>query len=219
RGQEPRHPILKALAQTIAEHPQPIEPYHRLIEANRMDQRIKRHATYADVLHYCEHSATPVGRMVLAVWGYQDAERQRLSDATCIALQLANFWQDVRRDFAMGRIYIPLEDMQRFGYAEGELAAGVCNLNFKRLLQFEVERTRTLFQEGLKLVDMVEPELRLDLRLFTSGGMAVLDAIERQDYDVLSKRPVVGPWRKFRLASGALARLTAQRLASPFRRG
>ncbi len=209
-GGAPEHPILVALQETLRRRPQPLEPYLKLIEANRMDQRSKRHPTYAGLLHYCDHSANPVGRMVLAVFGYQDAERQRLSDATCTALQLANFWQDVRRDFAMGRIYIPLEDMARFGYSEDDLLAGVVSDSWRRLMAFEVQRARELFLEGAKLAGLVEGELRLDLRLFTAGGMSVLDAIERQRYDVLSKRPVVSKARKLRLMLSALAGLTAQ---------
>ena len=207
----PEHPILIALQQTVQDRDIPPEPFLKLIEANRMDQRSKRYPTYQDVLRYCEHSANPVGHMVLYVFGYSDPERQRLSDATCTALQLANFWQDVKRDYAMGRIYLPLEDMARFGYAEEELARGECNDSFRALMAFEVERARALFHEGVKLVDLVEGELRLDLKLFTMGGLAVLDAIERQGYDVLSRRPVVSKAKKARLALSALTRLAAQR--------
>ena len=189
----------------------PLSPFLKLVEANRMDQRIQRYPAYDDLLHYCDHSANPVGRMVLSVFGYNDEERQRLSDATCTALQLANFWQDVRRDFDMGRIYLPLEDMERFGYSEGELQAGVVNDRFRRLMAFEVDRARELFRVGVKLVDMVDGELRVDLKLFTMGGMSVLDAIEKQDYDVLSSRPVVSKARKLRLMASATVRLAAQR--------
>jgi len=212
-GGTPQHPILVALQQTLREHPMPPELYLKLIEANRMDQRNVRYPAYPDLLHYCDRSANPVGRMVLGVFGYHDEERQRLSDATCTALQLANFWQDVRRDLDLGRIYIPQEDMARFGYSEPELAAGVVNERWRRLMAFEVGRARELFLEGAKLVDRVEGELRLDLRLFTMGGMAVLDAIERRRYDVLSRRPVVSKAKRLRLTLSALAGLTAQRIA------
>ena len=207
----PEHPVMTALQQTIHKHQIPPEPFLELIEANRMDQREKRYPTYRDVLHYCEHSANPVGHMVLYVFGYSDPERQRLSDATCTALQLANFWQDVRRDYAMGRIYLPLEDMERFGYTEEELARGECNTPFRDLMAVEVDRARALFHEGVKLVDLVQGELRLDLKLFTMGGLAVLDAIQRQGYNVLSQRPVVSKSKKGRLALSALAGLAIQR--------
>ncbi|MBM4406351.1 MAG: squalene synthase HpnC [Chloroflexi bacterium] len=215
----PEHPFLQALQGTIQQHQMPRDLFLRLIEANRMDQRIKRYPTYQDVLRYCEHSATPVGRMVLHVFGYRDEERGRLSDATCIALQLANFWQDVRRDLAMDRIYIPQEDMARFGYSEAELRKGVANDAFRALMAFEVERARGLFREGLKLVDKVEGELRLDLRLFSDGGLSTLDAIKRRRYDVLSARLTVSKIKKVNLMLTGFAHLAAIKLFGGGRRG
>ncbi len=209
---EPQEPIMRALQETIRRHEMPMEPFLKLIEANRMDQRNRRYGTYQDLLQYCEHSATPVGRMVLAVFGYRDEERQRLSDATCIALQLANFWQDVSRDFAMGRIYLPQEDMLRFGVSEKELAERKATPAFTSLMRFEVERARGLFDEGARLVPMVSSDLRLDLKLFTAGGRAILDAVERQGYDTLSRRPQVSKAKKATLAFSGLLGLTAQRL-------
>ena len=193
-------PLFVALGRTIDEHKIPDEPFLRLIEANRMDQRVTRFGTYDDLLHYCEHSATPVGRMVLYVLGYRDPERQRLSDATCTGLQLANFWQDVSRDLPNGRIYIPLEDMRRFGYTEDDLRAGIADERYRALMRFEVRRARLLFAEGRALEDMVDRGARADVRLFRLGGEAVLDAIERADYDTLSRRPRTGKARKAWLA-------------------
>ncbi len=218
-GGAPEHPYLQALQATIQRHHMPMDIFLRLIEANRMDQRVKRYATYQDLLHYCEHSATPVGRMVLHVFGYRDEERGRLSDATCIALQLANFWQDVRRDLAMGRIYIPLEDMARFGYSETDLHSGVVNGNLRRLMEFEVGRARGLFREGLTLVERVDGELRLDLRLFSEGGLSILDAIEGRDYDVLTTRPTVPKSKKLLMMFTGFARLAAMKLPGRPRRG
>ncbi len=195
-GGTPRHPVMVALQETARAFEIPQEPFIRLIEANRMDQRRKRHPTYQDVLHYCEHSANPVGRLFLYLFGYRDAERQRLSDFTCTALQLANFWQDVRRDYAKGRIYIPLEDMERFGYTEAELAQGVFNDRFRRLMQFEVDRAEELFRRGLPLVGTLSGTVKVDVALFTKGGMEVLKAIRRQGYDVLSRRPRLSRARK-----------------------
>ena len=200
----PRHVYMVALQHTIAAYDIPREPFLKLIEANRIDQRRQRHATYQDVLHYCDHSANPVGHLFLHLFGYRDAERKRLSDFTCTALQLANFWQDVRRDLEMGRIYIPVEDMERFGVAEEDLAQGVATDAFRRLMAFQVERTRELFAQGAPLTDRVEGVARLDIRLFTLGGLSVLDAIERQGYDVLRRRPVVTKRRKAWLLAKAL---------------
>ena len=203
----PQHPYMLALQQTIEVFDIPRDPFLRLIQANRMDQTTKRHATYEELDYYCQHSANPVGHLVLYVSGYRDHERQRLSDYTCTALQLANFWQDVSRDFAMGRVYIPLEDMERFGYSEDELSRSVVNGPFRSLMAFEVERARDLFHRGLPLVDTLDGRLKLDVALFSLGGMKVLKAIERQDYDVLSRRPEVSKAAKVRLMLGTFLRL------------
>ena len=202
---EPSHPVHVALKETIHEFDLPREPFQRLIEANRMDQRAQRYPTYGDLLHYCEHSANPVGRLVLHLFGYGDEERQRMSDATCTALQLTNFWQDVARDYGKGRIYIPIEDMETFGYTEKELAGGVENPAFRELMTFEVERAEGLFREGAPLAGTLTGPARLDVALFTRGGMAVLEAIRRQDYRVLGKRPALSRARKTGLFLSAWA--------------
>lgn len=196
-----------ALQQTVRQFGMPKELFSRIIEANRMDQGSGRFETYADVLNYCEYSANPVGRMVLYLFGYSDHERQRLSDATCTALQLTNFWQDVAGDYKRGRIYIPLEDMRRFGYTEQMLSKGEYNGKFRELMAFEVDRASKLFDEGWKLTGMVNGVLRSDLKLFTLGGRAVLDGIRRIDYDTLHKRPTVSRLRKMLLLVSVLVRL------------
>ena len=138
----PSHPITVALAETIQRFHIPQELFLKLIEANRMDQRAHRHRTYEDLLRYCDHSANPVGRLFLYLFGYGDEERQRLADATCTALQLTNFWQDVRRDMDMSRVYTPQEDMERFGYTEERLQAGVADESFRDLMRFQVDRAK-----------------------------------------------------------------------------
>jgi squalene synthase HpnC len=206
-GGTPKHPYMVALQQTIRSFDIPQEPFVKLIQANRMDQSNTRYPTYRDLELYCHHSANPVGHLVLYVCGYRDQDRQRLSDYTCTALQLANFWQDASRDFAMGRIYIPLEDMASFGYSEEELARGTVTEGFRSLMAFEVERARDLFRKGLKLVDTLDGRLKLDVALFSVGGMKVLDAIERQNYDVLSRRPEVSKATKIRLMLSTMLKL------------
>ncbi len=198
-GGAPVHPYLVALQQTIREHDIPIEPFLKLVEANRIDQRTKRYPDYEALEYYCQHSANPVGRIVLHLFGYRDAHRQMLSDYTCTALQLTNFWQDVRRDYEMGRIYIPLEDMERFGYSEAMLAGRKFTPAFRDMMAFEVGRARVLFHRGLELVSTLDGRIRLDAALFSLGGMRVLDAIERQRFDVLSKRPVLSKRAKIGL--------------------
>ena len=195
----PRHPVMVALQQTVGRFNVPVHPFLRLIEANRMDQRQGRYSTYAELLHYCEHSANPVGHMVLYLFGYRDEERQRLSDATCTGLQLANFWQDVWRDWKIGRIYIPLEDMERFGYSESQLSRREHNSNFRELMAFQVARARDLFAKGCQLASLVDRRLRLDIKLFNLGGLAVLDAIENGDYNVLNHRPILSRAKKLSL--------------------
>lgn len=192
----PQQPAFVALQETVRRFDIPTEPFRRLIEANRADQRVSRYRSYNDLLGYCENSANPVGRLVLYIFGYRDEERQRLSDATCTALQLTNFWQDVRRDLDKGRIYIPLEDMERFGYGEADLLAGRSDGRFRDLMAFQVQRTRELFRDGLALIPKVSGRLTLDLRLFSLGGLAVLDAIEGMGYDVLQRRPTLSRARK-----------------------
>jgi squalene synthase HpnC len=187
----PRHPVFVALHETIQRFQIPSEPFHHLLDAFVQDQTVKRFPTYADVEQYCVRSANPVGRLVLYLFGFRDAERQRLSDATCTALQLANFWQDVTVDWEKDRVYLPLEDLQRFGVREEQIPHREFNPAFRELMAFEVERARGLFREGLPLLKMVPRRLRLDLELFTRGGETILDLIERQDYNVLTQRPAL----------------------------
>jgi squalene synthase HpnC len=205
-------PVFVALQESIREFDIPIEPFLRLIEANRKDQRTSRYGTFDELLEYCSYSANPVGHLVLYLFGYRDAGRQRLADYTCTALQLANFWQDVSADLGKGRTYIPREDMTRFGYGEEELVSGAYNAAFRRLMAFEVSRTRRFFADGLQLLPLVSRRLRFDLRLFTLGGLAALEAVERADYDVLRRRPRVSGRQKLWLGLRSL-------LPSPIRVG
>ncbi|HEU4751459.1 MAG TPA: squalene synthase HpnC, partial [Armatimonadota bacterium] len=195
----PNHPVFVALRETIDRFEIPAEPFHHLLDAFVQDQTVKRFPTYAEVEHYCTRSANPVGRLVLYLFGFRDAERQRFSDATCTALQLANFWQDVTLDWEKGRVYLPLEDLARFGVTEEQISARRFTPEFRELMRFEVDRARQLFAKGLPLVHMVPKRLRLDLELFTRGGETVLSLIEAQGYDVLSSRPALSRGKKAEL--------------------
>ena len=207
-GGEPRDPRLRALAVAASRRRLDPEPFLRLIDANRMDQRQRRWSTSDELLEYCRHSATPVGRMVLDVLGHRDAWRRGMSDATCIGLQLINFWQDVRRDLDdRGRIYLPQEDMARFGVSEDDLSRPAATPAVRELIAFEVGRAREWFALGAPLHRFVEPRYRLDLRMFTAGGLALCDAIARGGYDTLASRPAPGRLGRARIAAGALARL------------
>jgi len=204
----PRHPVFIALRETIRECDIPREPFADLLTAFRQDQTLGRYPKFADVLGYCRYSANPVGRLVLYVCGYRDAERQQLSDYTCTALQLANFWQDVVRDYAKGRIYLPLEDLAKYGVSEGDITAGHATPSFLEMMKFEVARAREWFHEGLPLARMVDKHLATDIELFSRGGLEVLNAIERQGYDVLTRRPAISKPRKLWLvARAALGKL------------
>ena len=200
-----RHPVFVALSETIRACSIPKEPFADLLVAFRQDQSVTRFETMQDVLSYCKYSANPVGRLVLYACGEVSEENFRLSDATCSALQLANFWQDVSVDYKKDRIYIPQQDMRRFSVSDATIAAGVATAEFKALLKYEVAYARRLFEEGLPLIGKVNRELALDLDLFSRGGLEILRAIERADYDVLSTRPAIGKRTKLGLALRAVS--------------
>jgi len=200
-----RHPVFVALAETIRACSIPKEPFADLLTAFRQDQVVTRYATMQEVLGYCRYSANPVGRLVLYTCGYADEERFRLSDATCSALQLANFWQDVRVDWAKDRVYLPQDDMRRFGVSDATIEKGIATPEFRELLKFEVEYARELFHEGLALIGMVSRDLGVDLDLFSRGGLEILNAIEARDYDVLSARPAISKRTNLQLALRAVS--------------
>jgi squalene synthase HpnC len=202
----PRHPVFVALAETVRKFEIPKHEFLDLLTAFRQDQKASRYDTFNDLLGYCRYSANPVGHLVLYVCGYRDAERQQLSDYTCTALQLANFWQDVSVDYAKGRIYLPLEDLRRFGVSEGEIQNGRNTPQFCAMMRFEVARAREWFAQGLPLAKKVARDLALDIELFSRGGLEILNAIESQDYAVLGRRPAISKRRKLALVMRAALR-------------
>jgi squalene synthase HpnC len=205
---EPRHPVFVALHETIQQFGIPQHEFSDLLQAFRQDQIVTRYPRFSDLLGYCQYSANPVGHLVLYLCGYSDADRQKLSDFTCTALQLANFWQDVGVDYDKGRIYLPLEDFARFGVSEQDLAQKRATPQFLSMMKFEVERAREWFHRGLPLAKRVDRRLALDIELFSRGGLAILSAIERQNFDVLTSRPVISKRRKvLLLARAALGNL------------
>ncbi len=199
----PRHPVFVALAATVRQFEIPKHEFSDLLIAFRQDQATPRYETFGDLLGYCRNSANPVGHLVLHLCGYKDAERQKLSDFTCTALQLANFWQDVSVDYAKGRIYIPLEDLRRFGVSQEEIRSFENTLAFREMMKFEVARAREWFAQGWPLVGKVNRELAIDIELFSRGGMEILNAIERQGYAVLGQRPTISKARKLALVARA----------------
>jgi squalene synthase HpnC len=210
---ETRHPVFVALAETIRACDIPQKPFADLLVAFRQDQTVTRYQTMGDVLDYCKNSADPVGRLVLYACGYRDPERFQLSDYTCTALQLANFWQDLSSDYtARDRIYLPVQDMERYGVDEALIAQRNPTQAFRELVRYQVDYARQLFNKGLPLIAKVDRELALDLDLFSRGGLEILDAIERAQYDVLTARPAISKGRKLRLLTRAFSsKLLARR--------
>jgi squalene synthase HpnC len=200
----PSHPVFVALRETVVAKDVPKQPFADLLKAFRQDQVVKRYPTWNAVLDYCVYSANPVGRLVLYLCGYRDEERQRLSDATCTALQLANFWQDVSRDLEKGRIYIPLDRAVAHGLSEQEIVEKKFDPRYVALMKELIEYTRGLFWKGMPLSKMVEGKLSVDLAMFSRGGMAVLDAIESMGYDTLNRRPAVSKAKQVRLLGRTL---------------
>lgn len=202
----PRHPVFVALRPTIEACDIPKQPFADLLKAFRQDQTVTRYRNFDEVLEYCRYSANPVGRLVLYVCGYRDEERQLLSDFTCTALQLANFWQDVAVDWKKCRVYLPQDSMAKFGVTDGVIANGSATPGFIQLMKFEVERARDWFNRGLPLAQMVDKELATDIELFSRGGQEILNAIEHQGYDVLRTRPAISKPRKLWLVAKAAGR-------------
>ncbi|WP_454335703.1 squalene synthase HpnC [Streptomyces glaucescens] len=195
---EPRHPLLRRLQPTVRRRSLTPEPFLGLIAANRQDQLIGRYETYGDLLAYCELSANPVGRLVLAVTGTATPERIRRSDAICTALQIVEHLQDVAEDLGRDRIYLPAADMKRFHVQEADLATPSAGASVRALVAFEAQRARDLLNEGAPLVGSVHGRLRLLLAGFVAGGRAALDAIAAADYDVLPGPPKPGKLRLLR---------------------
>jgi squalene synthase HpnC len=204
----PKHPVFVALSETVQAFEIPKHEFSDLLTAFRQDQTVTRYKSFDDLLGYCKNSANPVGHLVLYLCGYKDSERQLLSDFTCTALQLANFWQDVSVDYAKGRIYLPLEDLHRFAVSEDDIAHRRNTSAFVEMMKFEVERAREWFRQGLPLIQKVSRELAVDIELFSRGGQEILNAIEAQDFAVLGRRPLISKPRKLALvARAALGKL------------
>jgi squalene synthase HpnC/squalene synthase HpnD len=200
----PSHPVFVALRETITAKNIPKQPFADLLRAFRQDQNVKRYPTWDSILGYCVYSANPVGRLVLYLCGYRDQERQAMSDATCTALQLANFWQDVERDLEKGRIYIPLDIAAAHGLTVADIVDRRFDERFVGLMKDLIARTRLLFRQGAPLANMVSGRLSVDLEMFSQGGLAVLEAIEAMGYDTLHHRPAISKAKQIRLLGRAL---------------
>lgn len=207
------HPVLVALSGTAARHDLPAQPFLNLIRAFEQDQTITRYQTWAGLLDYCVYSANPVGHLVLYLCGYRDAGRQSLSDATCTALQLANFFQDVSIDLDKGRIYLPFEVLDRHGISFAQIEARQDSPGFRAAMKESVAVARKLFHQGLPLARMVGGRLSLDLELFSRGGLKILDKIADQRYEVLSRRPRISKPERAGILLSTLLRWGLARVA------
>jgi squalene synthase HpnC len=185
------HPVFVALHETVKKNGIPIEPLKNLIAAFRQDVTKNRYETFEQLLGYCANSANPVGRLVLMVFGYKSEELFVLSDKICTALQLANFWQDVAIDLRKDRLYLPTEDMRNFGYSTIDWKKETCDENFRKLLKFQIDRTREMFYGGASLPNLLDRDLELEIKLIWLGGMTILRQIEKIDYNVFRRRPVL----------------------------
>ena len=208
---EANHPVFVALADTVQRFQISITPFRNLLQAFRQDRVIKRYHTFDDLLGYCQNSANPVGHIFLYLFRYREPELISYADAICTALQLTNFWQDIAIDLQKGRIYIPLEDMSNFGYSEAELTQHIYNENFRRLLEFEVERTQELFDRGKGLILRTGKNIELEIRLFISGGEGILQALRKNQYDVFRQRPKLSKLQKMTLLAKSTVGIKFQR--------
>lgn len=207
------HPVFAALGGTVKQYGIPIQPFADLISAFVQDQTVTRYHDWDELFGYCRCSANPVGRLVLYLCGYSDEQRQRLSDATCTALQLANFWQDITVDLLKDRVYLPLDVLRRHGSSVDDIFERRFTPHFAAAMHEAVEKARDLFVQGLPLVKMVDKRLAIDLDLFSRGGMLVLEKIEARGYNVLSGRPAIGKAERVVLLLRALAHMALARAA------
>jgi squalene synthase HpnC len=199
-----QHPVFVALEGTARKYDLPKQLFADLISAFEQDQRVTRYQNWDELFGYCRCSANPVGRLVLRLCGYSDDERDRMSDATCTALQLANFWQDVTVDLEKDRVYLPLDLLARHGYSLADLQAGTFNAAFQNVMRDSIDVARKLFSEGLPLVKTVDRRLAFDLELFSRGGLRMLRKIEQQNYNVLARRPAISKFERVQLLVGSL---------------
>jgi squalene synthase HpnC len=210
----PSHPVMRRLVPVVSKHGIPAEPFRALVAANRQDQTVHAYATYVDLMAYCALSANPVGHLVLYVLDAATPDRMRLSDSICSGLQLVEHWQDVAEDFARGRVYLPQEDLERFGVGTADIRAGRTTPAFRRLLAFEVDRAGKLLDQGAGLATVLPLRAGLAVAGFVGGGRAALDAIRKGGYDVLGQTPRPSAARRSGAVLGSMATAVARRLTN-----
>ncbi len=190
----PLLPLFKHLASEVKEHSLPLQPLHDLLDAFSQDVVKKRYANYDELLDYCRRSANPVGTLLLQLYGEATPVNLAYSDAICTSLQLINFWQDVAKDWNIGRVYLPQDDMARFGVTETQIAQGFSDDHWRALMKFEVDRARSLMLQGAPLGSILTGRIGLEMRMIIAGGLRILDKLEAADYDMFNRRPLLRPF-------------------------
>lgn len=193
-GEAPETALFQHLAAEIRAHDLPLKPFYDLLDAFSQDVAKKRYADYDELMDYCRRSANPVGALLLHLYGEATEVNLTYSDAICTALQLTNFWQDVAKDWAIGRVYLPQDDLAKHGISEKQIAEGRLDENWRALMQFEVARARELMLEGKPLGSILTGRIGLEMRMIIQGGLRILDKIEAADYDVFRRRPILKPY-------------------------
>ncbi|HLP99046.1 MAG TPA: squalene synthase HpnC [Sideroxyarcus sp.] len=189
----PLLPLFRHLAAEVREHDLPLQPFHDLLDAFSQDVVKKRYADYHELLDYCRRSANPVGNLLLHLYGEATPVNLAYSDAICSSLQLINFWQDVAKDWHIGRVYLPQDDLARFGVTEQQIAQGIADDHWRALMKFEVDRARALMLQGAPLGSILTGRIGLEMRMIIAGGLRILDKLEAADYDMFNRRPVLRP--------------------------
>jgi len=205
-GETPLTPLFENLAHEIKLHGLPLQPHYDLLDAFSQDVVKKRYEHYDELLDYCRRSANPVGNLLLHLYEEATPVNLAYSDAICTSLQLINFWQDVAKDWAIGRVYLPLDEMAHFGVTEEQIAQGICDDNWRELMQFQIQRARSLMLQGAPLGSILTGRIGLEMRMIIAGGLRILDKIESARYDVFRHRPVLKPldWVIMLAKSGAM---------------
>lgn len=193
KNETPRTPLFRNLAAEIKEHALPLQPFHDLLDAFSQDVVKKRHADFDELLDYCRRSANPVGTLLLHLYGEATPVNIAYSDAICTSLQLINFWQDVEKDYAIGRIYLPQDELAQYGVSEEQIARGIADDAWRRLMQFQVGRARAMMLSGAPLGSILTGRIGLEMRMIIAGGLRILDKLEAVQYDMFRHRPVLRP--------------------------
>ena len=193
-GSSPESPLFRELGEVVAAHRLPLAPFYDLLDAFAQDVAKRRYASFAELMDYCRRSADPVGRLMLQLYGESDARDVACSDAICSALQLVNFWQDIEIDFRKNRIYLPQDDMARFGVSEDQIAAGDASGGWCDLMRFQIERARSMMLAGAPLATRLSGRVGLEIRAVVQGGLRMLEKLERQRGNVFHRRPVLRAW-------------------------